>query len=321
MDISTLINDNNTSRHFSFEVLPPLKGNGTGFLFSTIDKLKDFNPLYINITTHYSEYVYRELENGQFERLRIRRRPGTIAIAAAIQNKYNIPVIPHIICSGATKEDIEYELLDLQFLGIENLLLLRGDKAKEDSMFKATPGGHEHTTQLIEQVNQFNNGLFVDGTPIKNPGKPFHFGVAAYPEKHEEAPNLEMDMAYLKMKQDLGAEAKPTWNETPSPPSVEAKKKRAAPHTTCNAMPTTHSLLCSMRLRKAKMAIRHTGQESRSTTKSGHTAKFLLPSCSIHRLNTVLSVPMPCCTKVPTGMHRQQMVATRARNRKTVCLR
>ena len=99
MDISTLINDNNTSRHFSFEVLPPLKGNGTGFLFSTIDKLKDFNPLYINITTHHSEYVYRELENGQFERLRIRRRPGTIAIAAAIQNKYNIPVIPHIICS------------------------------------------------------------------------------------------------------------------------------------------------------------------------------------------------------------------------------
>ena len=142
MNVKELINDNNSSRHFSFEVLPPLKGNGTGFLFSTIDKLKEFNPLYINITTHHSEYVYRELESGQYERLRIRRRPGTVAIAAAIQNKYNIPVIPHIICSGATTEDIEYELLDLQFLGIENLLLLRGDKAKEDSRFKEIGRAH-----------------------------------------------------------------------------------------------------------------------------------------------------------------------------------
>ena len=138
--------------------------------------------------------------------MRIRRRPGTIAIAAAIQNKYNIPVIPHIICSGATKEDIEYELLDLQFLGIENLLLLRGDKANEDRMFTATPGGHTHTTDLIRQVNEFNAGRFIDGSEMRNPGKPFHYGVAAYPEKHEEAPNLEMDMKYLKEKQDLGAD-------------------------------------------------------------------------------------------------------------------
>ena len=207
MNINQLINDEHSgTRHFSFEVLPPLKGNGTSFLFSTIDKLKEYNPLYINITTHHSEYVYRELDNGQFERQRVRRRPGTVAIAAAIQNRYGIPVIPHVICSGATREDIEYELLDLQFLGIENLLLLRGDKAKEDSRFRPTPGGHEHTTQLIEQVNAFNNGLFADGTPIKHPGKPFHYGVAAYPEKHEEAPNPQMDLEYLKMKQDMGAE-------------------------------------------------------------------------------------------------------------------
>lgn len=206
MDISTLINDNNTSRHFSFEVLPPLKGNGTGFLFSTIDKLKDFNPLYINITTHHSEYVYRELENGQFERLRIRRRPGTIAIAAAIQNKYNIPVIPHIICSGATKEDIEYELLDLQFLGIENLLLLRGDKARDERAFTPVPGGHLHTTDLIKQVNRFNEGFFIDGSPIQHPGLPFRYGVAAYPEKHDEAPNLHQDMVHLLEKQQMGAD-------------------------------------------------------------------------------------------------------------------
>lgn len=198
--------DNSGKQSFSFEVLPPLKGSGTAALFNTIDLLKDYNPLFINITTHHSEYVYKELENGQFERQRIRRRPGTIAMAAAIQNRYGITVIPHIICSGITAEDIEYELIDLQFLGIENLLLLRGDKAKEDRQFTPIKGGYAHTTELIKQVQQFNEGFFLDGTPIKQPGVPFGFGVACYPEKHEEAPNLEMDLRYLKEKQDLGAQ-------------------------------------------------------------------------------------------------------------------
>lgn len=206
MSVIDLISDKSQDRKFSFEVLPPLKGNGTEALFRNIEILKEFNPIYINITTHHSEYVYHELENGQFERTRVRRRPGSIAVAAAIQGKFGIPVIPHIICSGATKEDIEYELIDLQFLGISNIFLLRGDKAKEDRMYTPTPGGWAHTTQLCQQVNDFNNGLFVDGTSIKHPGERFHYGVAAYPEKHEEAPNLEMDMKYLKMKQDLGAE-------------------------------------------------------------------------------------------------------------------
>ena len=205
MNITDILNDTAT-KHFSFEVLPPLKGTGTDRLFSTIEKFREFNPAYINITTHHSEFVYRELDNGQFERLRVRRRPGTVAIAAAIQQKFNIPVIPHVICSGATAEDIEYELIDLQFLGIDNVLLLRGDKAREDSRFMPTPGGHAHTTELIEQVNRFNEGFFADGTPIKNPGTPFRYGVACYPEKHEEALNLDMDMQYLKQKQDLGAE-------------------------------------------------------------------------------------------------------------------
>jgi methylenetetrahydrofolate reductase (NADPH) len=187
-------------------VLPPLKGTGTTKLFADIDKLAPLEPAFINITTHHSEYVYRELEGGKFERSRVRRRPGTIAIAAAIQQRYHIPVQPHVICSGATVEDIEYELLDLQFLGIHDLLLLRGDKAKEDSRFTPTPGGHAHTTDLIRQVQRFNEGFFADGTPIKNPGRRFDFGVACYPEKHEEAPNLERDMLYLKEKQDLGAQ-------------------------------------------------------------------------------------------------------------------
>lgn len=206
MNIKEILNSADGSRHFSFEVLPPLKGTGTERLFSTIEKFKEFNPAYINITTHHSEYVYREVEGGQYERLRLRRRPGTVAIAAAIQNKFGIPVIPHVICSGASAFDIEYELIDLQFLGIENLLLLRGDKAKEDSRFVPTPGGYSHTTELIEQVNRFNDGFFNDGTPIKNPSGKFGFGVACYPEKHEEAPNIEMDMEYLKQKQDLGAD-------------------------------------------------------------------------------------------------------------------
>lgn len=206
MSVADLINTETDRRRFSFEVLPPLKGTGTARLFDTIDKLRVFDPAFINITTHHSEFVYKQLDNGLLERSRIRRRPGTIAIAAAIQNKYNIPVEPHVICSGATVEDIEYELIDLQFLGITNLMLLRGDKAKEDKHFTPTPGGHEHTTDLIRQVRRFNEGFFADGTPIKNPGPRFCFGVACYPEKHEEAPNLEMDMRRLKEKQDLGAE-------------------------------------------------------------------------------------------------------------------
>ena len=206
MSVTEIINKHTRDRQFSFEVLPPLKGTGTEKLFADIDKLAVLEPAFINITTHHSEYVYRELPGGQFERLRVRRRPGTIAIAAAIQQRYHIPVQPHVICSGATIEDIEYELLDLQFLGIHDLLLLRGDKAKEDSRFTPTPGGHAHTTDLIRQVQRFNDGYFADGTPIKNPGRRFDIGVACYPEKHEEAPNLEMDMEFLKQKQELGAQ-------------------------------------------------------------------------------------------------------------------
>ncbi len=206
MSLTEILSLNAEGHHFSFEVLPPLKGNGTGGLFRTIELLREFDPLFINITTHHSEFVYKELDNGLLERRRVRRRPGTIAIAAAIQNRFEIPVIPHVICSGTTIENIEYELLDLQFLGITNLLLLRGDKAKDDKTFTPTPGGHLHTTDLIRQVTRFNDGFFADGTPIKNPGPPFHFGVACYPEKHEEAPNMEQDMLHLKEKQDLGAQ-------------------------------------------------------------------------------------------------------------------
>ena len=194
------------STAFSFEVLPPLKGTGIAGLKKTIDRLREFSPAYINITTHRSEYIYRDLGDGLMQRSRLRRRPGTVAVAAAIQNEYHIPVVPHILCSGFTREETEYVLLDLQFLGIENLLVLRGDKAKEDAYFQPTPDGYAHTTELQEQINAFNAGYFVDGTPIKVPGTPFSYGVACYPEKHEEALNLDTDFQWFKRKVELGAE-------------------------------------------------------------------------------------------------------------------
>ncbi len=205
MKIVDLINNSRTTA-FSFEVLPPLKGTGIGGLRNTIDKLREFNPAYINITTHRSEYVYKDLGDGLMQRSRLRRRPGTVAVAATIQREYGIPVVPHILCSGFTREETEYVLLDLQFLGIENLLVLRGDKAKDEPTFKPTPDGYAHTTELQEQINRFNEGSFVDGSPIKVPGTPFSYGVACYPEKHEESPNLSQDMGWFKRKVELGAE-------------------------------------------------------------------------------------------------------------------
>lgn len=191
---------------FSFEVLPPLKGTGIRKLFDDIDALREFGPTHINITTHRSEYVYQDLGNGLVQRERLRRRPGTVAVAAAIQQRYGIPVVPHILCSGFSKEETEYVLLDLQFLGITNLLLLRGDKAKEDKNFIPTEGGHSHTTELQQQVNRFNAGQFVNGDPIEAVERPFSYGVACYPEKHEEAANMESDFLYFKQKIKQGAE-------------------------------------------------------------------------------------------------------------------
>jgi len=190
---------------FSYEVLPPLKGTGTDVLFQTIRRLQEYCPRYVNITTHRSEYVYKELPSGLMQRLRVRRRPGTIAIAAAIQQKFGVHVVPHIVCSGNNREDLEYMLLDLQFLGVSDLLVLRGDKARDESTFQPTGDGPSHATDLIEQINRFNNGQFWDGSPIQVPGEPFQFGVACYPEKHEEAANPESDLQALKKKVEMGA--------------------------------------------------------------------------------------------------------------------
>ena len=158
---------NSEKTAFSFEILPPLKGTGIEKLYQTVDTLREFDPKYINITTHRSEYVYKDLGNGLFQRNRLRRRPGTVAVAAAIQNKYNITVVPHILCSGFTREETEYVLLDLQFLNITDLLVLRGDKAKHESVFTPEGDGYHHAIELQEQINNFNKGIFVDGSEMK----------------------------------------------------------------------------------------------------------------------------------------------------------
>lgn len=192
------------STAFSFELLPPIKGNGIESVYRTIDMLREFDPKYINITTHRSEMVFKEKPDGLFERVAERHRPGTVAIAAAIQNKYKISVVPHIICSGFSREETEYALIDLQFLGITDLLLLRGDKGKHEKEF--SPTGHRYATELQEQVNAFNQGVFLDGSRMRTEITPFSYGMACYPEKHEEAPNPESDLFYAKMKVDAGAE-------------------------------------------------------------------------------------------------------------------
>lgn len=206
MNIIDRLNTHNGSA-FSFEVLPPLKGKGISQLFANIDKLMEFYPMYINITSHRSEMIFISTEDGLYKRISERSRPGTVAVAAAIQQKYGIPAVPHIICSGFSKTETEYALIDLNFLGINNLLLLRGDKAKHENRFVPVENGHSYACELEEQVNMFNQGYFLDGTKmdIVSDTK-FSYGVAGYPEKHDEAPNLDTDMLYLKHKIDLGAD-------------------------------------------------------------------------------------------------------------------
>lgn len=190
---------------FSFEILPPLKGNSIYKVYKVIDRLLEFQPKNINITTHHSEYVYKQLSDGSYKRVSVRKRPGTVAIAAAIQNKYGIPAVPHIICNGFTKEETEYALLDLNFLGITNLLLLRGDNKGGDQMKSERGECNVHATDLQNQVNLFNQGIGLDGMHFDGIDTPFTYGMACYPEKHEEAPNFDSDMRYLKQKVENGA--------------------------------------------------------------------------------------------------------------------
>ena len=191
---------------FSFELLPPLKGNEPTRLYRTIESLLDFDPKYINITTHRDEVEFKEQPDGTIEKRTTRKRPGTVAIAASIQHRYGIPVVPHILCGGFTKSETEYVLIDLHFLGIENVLALRGDGIKSQHVFKPEKGGHAHAGELVEQIDRLKKGIYLEKDLKNNTPLDFCVGVAGYPEKHFESPNMEQDLAFLKRKVDAGAD-------------------------------------------------------------------------------------------------------------------
>jgi methylenetetrahydrofolate reductase (NADPH) len=190
---------------FSFELLPPMKGQSMEGIYKAIDPLMEFNPPFIDVTSSREDLFYSETPDGNIKKATYRKRPGTVAVCAAIKHKYGVDTVPHLICGGFTKEETEYALIDLQFLGIDNVLVLRGDARKTDPGFIPTPGGHCYATDLLEQVTNMNNGIYLHEYQDSSYKTDFCIGVAAYPEKHFEAPNLKTDFKYLKQKVDGGA--------------------------------------------------------------------------------------------------------------------
>lgn len=191
---------------FSFEILPPLKGQNINIFFDAIEPLLEFNPSFINVTYHREEYEYIEREKGLLEKRIVRKRPGTVGICAAIQNRYKIDAIPHILCGGFTKEDTENFLIDLDFLGIDNVLALRGDAVKSEIYFKPNPNGNAYAQDLVKQIKAMNDGIYLDETMEHPSPTNFSIGVAGYPEKHMEAASLSQDIQFLKKKVEAGAD-------------------------------------------------------------------------------------------------------------------
>lgn len=191
---------------FSFELLPPVKGQSIKGIFDAIDPLMEFNPPFIDVTYLREDYIYKQHANGLLEKVAYRKRPSTVATCAAIMSKYKVDAVPHLICGGFTKDETENALIDLQFLGIDNVLVLRGDARKSDSSFIPTPEGHSYASDLVQHVMNMNNGKYLHEDIDNSEKTDFCIGVAGYPEKHFESPNLETDFRYLKLKVDLGAE-------------------------------------------------------------------------------------------------------------------
>jgi len=190
----------------SFEILPPLKGKGIQSLYNHMDPLMEFDPAFINVTYHRSEHVFKKKQDGTFEKVVVKKRPGTESICAAIMNKYNVDTVPHLICGGFGVNETEDALINLNYLGIDNVLVLRGDAAKNEASFEAEPGGHAYALDLLKQVTNLNEGVYLE-EELKNTSKTkFCIGVAGYPEKHFEAPNMDTDLQYLKQKVDAGAD-------------------------------------------------------------------------------------------------------------------
>lgn len=191
---------------FSFEILPPLKGNDIQSLYAGIDPLMEFKPPFINVTYHREEHVYKKMPNGLLKRVSLRRRPGTVGICAAIMNKYKVDAVPHLICGGFSREETESALIDLSFLGVDNVLALRGDPIKSESSFVPEPEGNSYALELIEQIVDLNQGNYLHQEMKTSHKTTFCIGAAGYPEKHFEALNMKTDLKYLKAKVDAGAE-------------------------------------------------------------------------------------------------------------------
>lgn len=190
---------------FSIEILPPLKGKSIQSIYDSIDPLMEFKPAFVDVTYHREEYVYKKRDGGYLEKVSIRKRPGTVGICAAIMNKYHVDAVPHIICGGFTREETENALIDLHFLGIDNVLALRGDSIKTEAQFVPEPNGHHYALDLVQQIDQMNNGIYLHDDMKDVAPTGFCVGVAGYPEKHFEAPNLYSDLKWLKAKVDAGA--------------------------------------------------------------------------------------------------------------------
>ena len=191
---------------FSFEILPPLKGDSIDSIYNGIDPLMEFKPSFIDVTYHREDYVEKKRPDGSFTKVSTKKRPGTVAICAAVMHKYKIDTVPHIICGGFTKEDTENALIDLNFLGIDNVLALRGDNAKNENVFSPENAGNSNSLDLIHQIKNMNNGIYIDEELTNANVTNFCIGAAGYPEKHHDAPNIKTDLKFLKRKIETGAE-------------------------------------------------------------------------------------------------------------------
>lgn len=190
----------------SFEILPPLKGKTIESIYNVLDPLMEFNPAFVNVTYHRSEQVFKKRADGSFEKVEVRKRPGTVGICAAIMNHYKVDAVPHLICGGFNVQETENALIDLAFLGIDNVLVLRGDASKNETVFEPEPGGHQYAIDLLKQTVNLNHGIYLEEDIRDGYKTQFCIGVAGYPEKHFESPNMQSDLDVLKMKVDAGAD-------------------------------------------------------------------------------------------------------------------
>jgi methylenetetrahydrofolate reductase (NADPH) len=205
MKVTDYFNESRGKTLLSFEILPPLKGGSMVDIFRLLDNLMEFKPPFIDVTYHREEYVYTKHESGYYEKTAIRKRPGTVGICAAIMHKYGVEAVPHLICGGFTREDTENALIDLNFLDIKNVLALRGDAMTFEEKFNSTPGGHAYALDLVRQISEMNSGRYLDPNIEKGSKTDFCIGVAGYPEKHFEAPNMDNDLQYTAEKIKAGA--------------------------------------------------------------------------------------------------------------------